>query len=85
MTRVIEKAHLKGKGRVSAACVKDIVRAMIIAESMKDIVDVLEILSILQKNNKIQIVRLKERFLEQPSGGGWRGKHVGIISKCLNR
>ena len=71
ITRVVEKAQLKGGG--SAACVKDIVRAMSVVDSMAEIAEALKILLYLQTQGKIRIVRVKERFLEAPSGGGWRG------------
>ena len=68
---MVEKAQLKGGG--SAACVKDIVRAMSVVDSMAEIAEALKILLYLQTQGKIRIVRVKERFLEAPSGGGWRG------------
>ena len=68
---MVEQAQLKGGG--SAACVKDIVRAMSVVDSMAEIAEALEILLHLQNQGKIMIVRVKERFLEAPSSGGWRG------------
>ena len=81
---MVEKSVLKGGG--SAACVKDIVRAMCIADSMADVANILKILLHLQKKNKIRIVRVKERFLEAPSGGGWRGmRYLTNITTILCR
>ena len=72
MTRVIEKARIKGGN--SAACVKDIVRAMVTVDSMDQVAIVLDILCVLHKEGLIEVVRIKERFLEAPSAGGWRGR-----------
>ena len=72
MTRVVEKARLKGKNN-SAACVKDIVRAMVVVKSMDEVAMVLDVLCVLHKEGRVEVVRIKERFLEAPSGGGWRG------------
>ena len=41
MTRVVEKARLKGRNN-SAACVKDIVRAMVVVDTMDAVASVLE-------------------------------------------
>ena len=76
---MVEKAQLKGGG--SAACVKDIVRAMSVVDSMAEIAEALKILLYLQKQDKIRIVRVKERFLEAPSGGGWRG-NTCLVNEC---
>ena len=73
MTSVVEKARLKGGKNHSAACVKDIVRAMVVVDTMDAVATVLEILCDLHKEGLIVVVRVKERFLEAPSGGGWRG------------
>ena len=71
MTRIIEKTLLKG--RDSVAHVKDIVRAMAIVKSMDAVAILLDIFCELHKAGLITMVRVKERFLESPSKGGWRG------------
>ena len=70
MTRVVEKARLKGGKHNSAACVKDIVRAMVVVDSMDAVTSVLQVLCDMQQEGLIVVVRVKERFLEAPSGGG---------------
>ena len=73
MTRVVEKARLKGGKHHSAANVKDIVRAMVVVDSMDAVAIILQVLCDMQQEGLIVVVRVKERFLEAPSGGGWRG------------
>ncbi len=86
IARVVEKAQLKSG---DAACVKDIVRAMSIVDSMADVAKVLRILLDLQEQREIEIVRVKERFLEAPTGGGWRGNmecyFACVLGKQRNR
>ena len=48
MTRIVEKARLKGGEFSSAACVKDIVRAMIVVDSMDEVAIMQEVLLDLQ-------------------------------------
>ena len=73
MTRMIEKTLLKG--RDSVAHVKDIVRAMAVVRSMDAVASILDIFCELHKAGLITMVRVKERFLEAPSKGGWRGAY----------
>ena len=73
MTRVIEKARLKGGN--SVAGVKDIVRAMITVSTMDEVAVVMEVLCVLHEEGEIEVMRVKERFLEAPSKGGWRGAY----------
>ena len=73
MTRIVEKSRLKGGEFSSATCVKDIVRAMIVVDSMDEVAIMQEVLLDLQLEGLLVVVRVKERFLESPSAGGWRG------------
>ena len=72
ITRVIEKARIKGGN--SAAFVKDIVRAMVTVDSMDKVAVVLQVLCILHEKGQIEVVCIKERFLQALSVGGWRGR-----------
>ena len=77
MTRVIEKTRLKARND-SVARVKDIVRAMALVKSMDAVASVLDILYDLHKAGLVVLLRVKERFLESPSRGGWRGAYIYI-------
>ena len=70
VTRILEKMIMRG----SVEGVKDIVRAMATLDDMDGIAIVGELMLELHKEGVIKLVRIKERFFEQPSGGGWRGE-----------
>ena len=44
------------------------------SDDMDGIAIVGELMLELHKEGVIKLVRIKERFFEQPSGGGWRGE-----------
>ncbi len=66
--------------------VKDIVRAMVTGHSMEDVNVVIQILITLHKDkdrdkdgrDALKIVRYKDRFMEAPSGGGWRDIMINV-------
>ena len=70
VTRILEKMIMRG----SVKGVKDIVRAMATLEDMHAIAIVAEMMLELHNQKLIRLLRIKERFFEQPSSGGWRGK-----------
>ena len=70
VTRILEKMIMRG----SVKGVKDIVRAMATLEDMDNIAIVAELMLELHQQKVIKLLRIKERFFEQPSSGGWRGK-----------
>ena len=82
MTRVVEKARLRGGKSASAACVKDIVRGMVVVDSMDAVASLLKVFLDLQMAGILLVVRVKERFLEAPSAGGWRGlfREIFVLS-----
>ena len=47
--------------------------------TMAEVNAVIEILIEMHKNKKLELVRLKDRFMEEPSGGGWRDSMVNIV------
>jgi hypothetical protein len=73
--RIVEKAMLRAD---STAGVKDIVRAMAVVTSMQDVAAVLAVLLEMHHERAIAVLRIKERFIESPSGGGWRDVMVNI-------
>ena len=69
VTRILEKLIMRG----SVKGVKDIVRAMATLDDMDNIAIVAELMLELHNKKMIKLLRIKERFFEQPSSGGWRG------------
>ena len=69
VTRILEKLIM----RRSVKGVKDIVRAMATLDDMDNIAIVAELMLELHNKKMIKLLRIKERFFEQPSSGGWRG------------
>merc|ERR1711988_460244 len=70
MTRIVEKSLLKrpeDPGNTNKVC--DVVRAMVKCKGLKDISAFLDSL---RQCPEIEIVRLKDRFIREPSSGGWR-------------
>ena len=56
MTCVVEKAPLKDTGRSnSAACVKNITRAMVVVDSMDEVATVMEVLCVLHNEELSRI------------------------------
>jgi ankyrin repeat protein len=79
-SRMSEKSQLKATKPGDVSGVKDIVRAMVVGTTMADINVVIEVIFELHKAKALEIVRKKDRFLEAPSGGGWRDNMVNV---CL--
>jgi len=79
-TRMAEKSQLKASKPGDVSGVKDIVRAMMTGRSMEEVNVVIDIVMKMHQEGKLEIVRIKDRFLEAPSGGGWRDIMVNI---CL--
>jgi len=67
-TRLQEKTSFAG----TAAGISDVVRGMLTVKSLAGVLAVLEVLLELEAENVIKLVRLKDRFCSEPSGGGWR-------------
>ena len=44
-----------------------------------------EIMLELHTQKLIKLLLIKERFFEQPSSGGWRGKYSGCMASGLSR
>ena len=63
-------------GNANKVC--DIVRGMISCHDMSQISDLVKIL---QSSNEIVVTRVKDRFLDAPSGGGWRDCMVNFFVK----
>lgn len=73
--RLCEKIAFCG----DATSVSDMVRAMIVVQSMAGVDAVLEMLLELEADGVIVIVRLKDRFCTSPSDGGWRDLMVNFF------
>ena len=73
VTRILEKMIMRG----SVRGVKDIVRAMATVNSMGEVGTVGKVMLELHthKDKVIKLLRIKERFFQQPSSGGWRGEY----------
>lgn len=75
MSRILEKTQLSSSGGMAAGSrVCDIVRAMFVATSMKDIASLIDHFVAL---GTIEIVRVKDRFTH-PSSGGWRDVMLNV-------
>ena len=68
IARILEKS-LFGRDPGSAESVCDVVRGMLTVSSM---VTVTKVAFAFLENQQIVIVRIKDRFVEKPSPGGWR-------------
>lgn len=75
VSRIVEKAAMRHKSPGDASNTCDIVRGMLVILKMTHVTHVLQELS---SNQSITIARIKERFLEEPSGGGWRDVMVNF-------
>jgi hypothetical protein len=78
-SRMVEKGAMKAKDPGNMKGVKDIVRAMVVGKSMAEVNAVIEIMLQLHEAGDLEIVRMKDRFLEAPSGGGWRDIMVNVL------
>lgn len=74
-SRIVEKAAVRHTYPGDASNVCDIVRGMLTVCKMLHVTYILQELS---SNQSIAFVRIKERFLEAPSGGGWRDLMVNF-------
>jgi hypothetical protein len=71
LLRVIEKCCLRpGTDEGDARCVTDVLRAMLVANSMTEIAKVQRVLLRFVTEGKIVIDRTKDRFVQSPSAGG---------------
>jgi hypothetical protein len=77
-SRMAEKAQFKASEPGNVSGVKDIDRAMVVGATMDDVNVVMTVLFKLHAAGKLEIVRAKDRYLEAPSGGGWRDIMVNI-------
>ena len=68
--RVVEKAALKRDGKGDVSSVLDVVRAMIVVKKLDHAR--LALLGLAARDDALEIVRVKERFFDAPSRGGWR-------------
>lgn len=66
------------RDRGSCSRVFDVVRGMIVCPSMVSVAGVLQALN---SDDRIELVRAKERFFSEPSAGGWRDCMVCFIVK----
>ena len=77
-SRIIEKSVLKSTVAGDVSRVKDIVRSMAVVESMEHVAIILELLWQMQAEGRVTVIRIKERFLQEPSGGGWRDVMINL-------
>ena len=74
--RVVEKSGLRNKQPFKSDRIADVVRAMIItALGMRGIADIIRQI---HADPRLIIVRVKDRFLSCPSGGGWRDVMLNV-------
>ena len=78
-SRMVEKGQLKATKKGSVSGVKDVVRAMVTGKTMADVNVVIEIVIENHKAKKLELVRIKDRFIEAPSNGGWRDAMLNIV------
>ena len=64
-----------------ASSITDIVRAMLVVNSMRDVAKVLECITAMAKEGKIVVVRVKDRYIKSPSAGGWRDDLINFYVK----
>ena len=73
--RVVEKAALRRGRRGDVSGVKDVVRAMV---RVRRFAHVCIVLLAVHRHAGCRVVRIKERYFEMPSGGGWRDLMINI-------
>eukprot|EP00750_Incisomonas_marina_P000749 INCI1055.2.p1 GENE.INCI1055.2~~INCI1055.2.p1 ORF type:complete len:442 (-),score=79.47 INCI1055.2:1390-2715(-) len=76
ITRIVEKAVLNAENPGNCTRVFDIVRGMVVCQDMACVTSVLDKLA---KEKDISLVRMKERFFQNPSPGGWRDCMVCFV------
>ena len=69
ITRIVEKAVLNPISPGNANRVFDVVRGMVVCPSLETIA---EVVTEFIQDTRIQLVRMKERFFQEISPGGWR-------------
>ena len=74
--RIVEKAALKRDGKGDVSSVLDVVRAMIVVKKLDHAR--LALLGLAARDDALEIVRVKERFFDAPSRGGWRDLMVNV-------
>ena len=72
-SRVAEKAALRRTKKGDVSIVKDVVRAMVTVKRFAHVTVVLHAIMAVAV-----IIRIKERFFESPSGGGWRDLMINV-------
>jgi hypothetical protein len=77
-SRVTEKSQLRAGDTGNVSGVKDVVRAMATTRTMGEINSAITALMEMHREGLLEIVRFKDRFLENPSTGGWRDLMVNI-------
>jgi hypothetical protein len=65
-TRIIEKTSLV----CSVDAISDVVRSMLVVPTMAGVITVLDMFQQLEQEGVLKIVRIKDRFVEEPSSGG---------------
>ena len=75
--RIIEKAALRPTQQGWAGRVCDVVRAMVVADSATDVVQVLQHFTQLATEGTIVIRRVKDRFAH-PTDAGWRDVLINL-------
>ena len=74
----LSKSGGKKKIPPDVSGVLDAVRAMIKCDAMKDAAGILRLLLEMAKEGKLIVVRLKERYLGEVTGGGWRDALINL-------
>ena len=78
LARVIEKSELRPDDPGCSDVVCDIVRAMVECTSMKGVTAVLKRMLDLDDQGLIEIKRVKDRYVQSPSPGGWRDTMINF-------
>ena len=72
-SRMVEKGQLRATKKGSVSGMKGDVRAMVTGKTMADANVTIEIVIENHDTKKLELTRLKDRLIEAPSSGGWRG------------
>jgi hypothetical protein len=76
VVRIVEKAVMNADNPGNCKRVFDVVRGMVECRTMTAVA---QVLSNLDTNQGIELVRMKDRFLTEPSPGGWRDCMVCFV------
>lgn len=82
--RIIEKAVLRPGDSGNASTVTDVVRAMLVVDSMRDAAKVLQCITAMAREGTIVVARVKDRFVASPSAGGWRDALINFYVKTAS-